>query len=113
MEPKHYACEMSWTWGGRMATFRETSRFTVYTLDELDAAIKAEIARICERYAFDCGRLTHPLNPSIGSLHITPVYTSEWRDLSEYRPVVAACIDSVKAQILAKEEGRRTPGPGV
>lgn len=65
--------EVSWYWG-RSCSFKETAKFWSQTNDreEIKKHVLYLVNEIKDRYCFDCGDLSMPLNPSIGSVRVTP-----------------------------------------
>jgi tRNA(Glu) U13 pseudouridine synthase TruD/ribosomal protein S27AE len=68
-----FEIEVSWYWG-RSCSFKETAKFWSQTNDreEIKKHVLHLVNKIKDRYCFDCGDLSLPLHPSIGSVRITP-----------------------------------------
>jgi uncharacterized coiled-coil protein SlyX len=68
-----FEIEVSWYWG-RSCSFKETAKFWSQTNDreEIKKHVLHLVNKIKDQYCFDCGDLSMPLNPSIGSVRITP-----------------------------------------
>lgn len=48
-------------------------RFTVSRKSEIPALIRQRVASFVRRYAYDCGNLNHPLNPSLGNVTVRKI----------------------------------------
>lgn len=96
-----FQIEVTWAW----STFKETSRAIVDSLDDIEKEVEKIILKIVDRYAFDCGDLSRPLNPRVLGLTVTPLGKSEYQDISNSSlPMVMAGIEQKRMTIhMAKE----------
>jgi hypothetical protein len=106
-----FIVKMNWLWGsGRMGPpFHEVFEFRAsgeHFMDEIAEAVERKVREIARRFAFDCGRLTHPLNPYIGRIEIVPVEES-WDVSMEDLGLNGLMEDEIEHTRTLIEEGRR------
>jgi hypothetical protein len=97
---QYWEVALHWRWAGR---FDEVMRFTVPSLAEIDTQVRMCLERIADRYAFDCGRVTKPLNPAVYELVITPLRGRERRSIfDQYQPVLDAAVAAKEAALRGR-----------
>jgi len=77
-----YLVKFKWFWGDS-SRFKEEYEFSIYDRSQLRKHLEDYIIKISRRYTFDCGRIDHPLRPSLSSIKIIPIISEKYIDPSE------------------------------
>jgi len=78
-KPKYYQAKLHWVWGMEHS-FSETTEFTLYNLEEIDAKVKDKLVKIARRYAMDCDK---PMRVWVTGLDVIPVYENTYYNSSD------------------------------
>lgn len=106
---EQWRVDLDWGWGQGMR-FNERHSFHVNSMDEIDPEVRRFIGQMVDRYAFDCGRIEHPLNPWLYGLVITPVGKAEYRPTNQWDELVEFAVNSKRAALAAIRQPSNTPG---
>lgn len=103
---ERWRLRLDWGWGTSYR-FQETHETVIYSLDEIPGVIRDWIARIADRYAYDCGVLEKPLNPHLCGYDVTPIQETERHSTAEFDAEMAAAITAKRERLEEAERERQ------